>query len=153
MTTDEGGVTATRRCRLGCNSSAPARARAFVADAGQEWGLPEIMIESAQLATSELVSNSVEHALSGAEIVLERQPDNRLHISVRDNSQAFPVMHPVEAARPRGRGMALVEALAEVWGITPHPDGKTIWLQLAPSTDDSVLEGPHVSEVAERTTD
>jgi anti-sigma regulatory factor (Ser/Thr protein kinase) len=152
MTTDERAVTATRRCRVGCSSSAPARARAFVGDAGQDWGLPEIMIESAQLATSELVSNSVEHALSGVEIVLERHPDNRLRISVRDNSRTFPVMHPVEAARPRGRGMALVEALAEVWGITPHPDGKTVWLELAPTADDSVLEGPQVSEVAERTT-
>jgi anti-sigma regulatory factor (Ser/Thr protein kinase) len=153
MTMDERAMTATRRCRVGCSSSAPARARAFVADAGQDWGLPEIMIESAQLATSELVSNSVEHALSGVEIVLERHANNRLRISVRDNSPTFPVMHPVEAARPRGRGMALVEALAEVWGVTPHPDGKTIWLELAPTTDDSVLEGSQMPEVAKRASD
>ncbi len=49
--------------------------------------------------------------------------------------------------------MALVEALAEVWGITPHPDGKTVWLELAPAADDSVLEGTQVPEVAKRATD
>jgi anti-sigma regulatory factor (Ser/Thr protein kinase) len=126
-----------------------------VAEAGQAWGLPDAVIESAQLATSELVSNSVEHGLSSVEITLELDGDCRLRIAVRDNSHAFPVLHPPGATGPRGRGMALVEALADVWGVTPHPDGKTIWLQL-PAPHDlpaSLLERPQMPQVSERLTE
>ena len=98
------------------------------------------------------MSNSVEHALSGVEITLSLSAGGRLRIAVRDNSHAFPVLQPQGVTGPRGRGMALVEALAEVWGVTPHADGKTVWLQLGPDTASSVLEGPHVGQVAKRFT-
>jgi anti-sigma regulatory factor (Ser/Thr protein kinase) len=120
-----------------------------VAETCRAWQLPVALIESAQLATSELVSNSVEHALSGVEITLALD-DDRLRISVRDNSRTFPVLHPSGVTGPRGRGMALVEALAEVWGVTPHPDGKTVWLQLPPG---SVLERAQMSQVSKRFTE
>jgi len=153
MSTDERRAAATRRCRVGCSSHAPARARAFVADAGLAWGLPALLIESAQLATSELVSNSVEHALSGVEITLGLD-GRRLRIAVRDNSRVPPTHRPLRAADARGRGMALVDALADEWGVTPHDDGKTVWLWLTVQADDgSVFEGSHVAEVSERVTE
>jgi len=155
MSRDERAATVTRRSRLGCTSSAPSRSRAFVADAGQSWGLSEEAIEAAQLATSELVSNSVEHALSAVEITLELE-DEYLRIAVRDYSTALPVRRSPGAGGARGRGIALVVALAQDWGVELHEDGKTVWL-LLPATPEgvgpSVLERPQVVEVSEHFTE
>lgn len=150
MAADEPSATPRRSARVACSSAAPARSRAFVAETCRAWQLSDTLIESAQLATSELVSNSVEHALSGVDISLELAVDGRLRIAVRDNSRTFPVLYPPGITGARGRGMALVEALAEVWGVTPHPDGKTVWLQLPPG---SVLERSQMTQIAKRVTE
>ena len=133
MTRDERSAT----LRAGCASSAPADARAFVARTGQTWELPEPVIEAAQLATSELVSNSVEHALSGVQVTLALAGD-QLRIAVRDHSKAPPVRRVPNTSGARGRGIALVEAVAEEWGVLPHPDGKTVWLVL-PATGNGLM--------------
>jgi anti-sigma regulatory factor (Ser/Thr protein kinase) len=130
MTRDERTAT----LRAGCASSAPGAARAFVARTGRAWDLAEPVIEAAQLATSELVSNSVEHALSGVQVTLVLA-DDQLRIAVRDHSTARPVRRTPSTAGARGRGIALVDAVAQEWGVLPHPDGKTVWLVLPISTD------------------
>jgi anti-sigma regulatory factor (Ser/Thr protein kinase) len=130
-----------------------------VADAGRSWGLSEEVIEIAQLATSELVSNSVEHALSAVEITMELEREC-LRIAVRDYSKALPVHRSPEQAGARGRGVALVNALAQEWGVESHEDGKTVWLTLATGTrttpngkGPSVLEGAEVVEVPKKVTE
>jgi len=133
MTRDERSAT----LRAGCASSAPADARAFVARTGQSWELPEPVIEAAQLATSELVSNSVEHALSGVQVTLALA-DDQLRIAVRDHSKSPPVRRIPNTSGARGRGIALVEAVAQEWGVLPHPDGKTVWLVL-PATGNGLV--------------
>jgi anti-sigma regulatory factor (Ser/Thr protein kinase) len=127
-----------------------------VADAGQSWGLSEEVIEIAQLATSELVSNSVEHALSAVEITMELEQAS-LRIAVRDYSIAMPVHRSPDQAGARGRGVALVNALAREWGVESHEDGKTVWLVLATGSrgtpngrGPSVLEGSQVVEVPKK---
>ncbi len=134
MTRDERSAT----LRAGCASSAPADARAFVARTGQSWDLPEPVIEAAQLATSELVSNSVEHALSGVQVTLALA-DDQLRIAVRDHSKSPPVRRIPNTSGARGRGIALVEAVADEWGVLPHPDGKTVWLVLPATGNGFVL--------------
>jgi serine/threonine-protein kinase RsbW len=39
------------------------------------------------------------------------------------------VRHP-EPSDLSGRGMALVQALADDWGVEVGPDGKTVWFSL-----------------------
>jgi anti-sigma regulatory factor (Ser/Thr protein kinase) len=117
-----------RRSRhLDCTPDAPAQCRAFVTETCANLGVPEDQAESIRLAASELVSNSVEHARTSAEVTLNLD-DRGLRISVRDYSATPPVLRPFDVTSSRGRGMPLVVGLADRWGVIPHGDGKTVWL-------------------------
>jgi hypothetical protein len=37
------------------------------------------------------------------------------------------VVQAVDARSDRGRGVAMVEQLADRWGVLRHADGKTVW--------------------------
>ncbi|WP_425470062.1 ATP-binding protein [Streptomyces tateyamensis] len=74
---------------------------------------------------SELITNAHLHAGSTANLVLVW--DNRcLHVSVHDSSSAMPEPRTPDATTPNGRGLGLVEALADTWQTRPQSDGKTI---------------------------
>lgn len=84
------------------------------------------LVDDALLLTSELVTNSVQH--SGPPLVVAVDCDGeRLQVRVRDGSHDVP--SPREAAQgdENGRGLALVAALSDEWGIDPEPDGKYVW--------------------------
>jgi anti-sigma regulatory factor (Ser/Thr protein kinase) len=106
--------------------TAPATARAFVADVCAAWGLSGELTEPVVLAANELVSNAVEHARSGARVSLRLDRDT-LTLSVRDPSTRRPVVRSVDARSRRGRGVAMVERLADRWGVRRHAHGKTVW--------------------------
>ena len=89
-----------------------------------------------RLLITEIVGNSVRHAgLSSADsIVLEIQtrPD-RIRAQVTDRGPGFT--RPVFDDPPRGtggRGLYLVDALADRWGAEPTPehDGWLVWFEL-----------------------
>ncbi|MEU6404352.1 ATP-binding protein [Streptomyces sp. NPDC046985] len=82
-------------------------------------------VDSVLLTVSELVTNAHKHAHSSAQMVLAW--DNRcLHLAVHDASSEMP--HPREPSPDSlgGRGMLLVDALADWWETRPCPHGKTI---------------------------
>ncbi|MET8947174.1 ATP-binding protein [Streptomyces sp. NPDC004542] len=82
-------------------------------------------VDDVLLTISELVTNAHVHAHSAAHLVLAW--DSRcLHVSVHDTSPRLPTPRPPDAERTGGRGMLLVEALAETWQARPCPDGKTV---------------------------
>lgn len=126
----QGSDRTVRSLRLDLDEAAPAAARRFVAAAAADWGLDAEQLEIAQLVISELVSNVVEHAATPGELILERL-DGKLSIAVRDESATLPVARPLDTNSFRGRGLALVERLSHSWGVTPHPDGKTVWALLS----------------------
>ncbi|WP_217132608.1 ATP-binding protein [Streptomyces sp. AC558_RSS880] len=77
------------------------------------------------LAVSELVTNAHVHARSSAQLVMSW--DSRcLHISVHDRSATLPAPREPSAERVGGRGMLLVDALADTWEARPCPHGKTV---------------------------
>ena len=77
------------------------------------------------LAVSELLTNAYLHARSDAELVLTW--DGRcLHLSVHDHSRLPPRLREVGAEALGGRGLALVDALADHWHTRPEGDGKSI---------------------------
>jgi anti-sigma regulatory factor (Ser/Thr protein kinase) len=77
------------------------------------------------LTVSELVTNAHVHARSSAQLVLTW--DTRcLHVAVHDSSRELPVAQPPSGERPGGRGMFLVDALADTLQTRPCPDGKTV---------------------------
>lgn len=110
--------------------SAPGAARMFVRQTCALWSLPGLLTEFAELVSSELVTNAVEHAYSGSRLTLTCT-GSMLRVSVRDyRPTPGPRPRPTEIDTPGGRGLHLITAVARSWGTTQHPDGKTIWVNL-----------------------
>jgi anti-sigma regulatory factor (Ser/Thr protein kinase) len=105
----------------------PALARAAVAEACLRWGLSTETVETALLATSELVTNAVMHAGTPLLLAVEYDPPD-LTIAVGDGDDSFPEKRPPSEDREDGRGVAIVERLGATWGIQRTTLGKTVWV-------------------------
>ncbi|WP_344854810.1 ATP-binding protein [Amycolatopsis ultiminotia] len=51
-------------------------------------------------------------------------------IEVDDPQRARPVVRQPDVTSLRGRGMQLVDRLADIWGVHENPEGKTVWARL-----------------------
>ncbi|MFD4370866.1 ATP-binding protein [Streptomyces sp. NPDC058486] len=106
------------------------------------WRAPQDITERAEQVVAELAANAVLHGrVPGRDfrlgLVLETAT-GALRIEVTDaRGDRLPtVTRPDEAAG--GRGLPLVAALADSWGVIPAPPGgKTVWAVLAPPTPSS----------------
>jgi anti-sigma regulatory factor (Ser/Thr protein kinase) len=105
-------------------------ARRFVAGAVVDV-TPEVSDAVALIAT-ELASNSVQHAASGFAIRVEQLPD-RIRIEVEDDGAGQPVLGSPDPEATSGRGLQIVSALADGWGVIPREraEGKTVWATIA----------------------
>jgi anti-sigma regulatory factor (Ser/Thr protein kinase) len=119
---------AAARFRVG--SDAPLAARHFVT------GLLErrpyrnrAPIGDAQLVVSELATNSVLHARTPFSVSVRRD-GSAIRISVRDRSLTLPIMRDGGPTALSGRGLRLVAAVAQNWGVETASDGKTVWAEL-----------------------
>jgi anti-sigma regulatory factor (Ser/Thr protein kinase) len=91
------------------------------------WGLVPIM-EDAKLLVSELVTNALRYG-AGEEIEFRLVITVKgLLIAVNDGSDRRPALSVAGADSESGRGLLLVAAFAEDWGVSP--DGKTTWCTL-----------------------
>jgi anti-sigma regulatory factor (Ser/Thr protein kinase) len=107
-------------------------ARHVVLDLMRAWGAPQDRDDAALLVT-EVVTNVVDHVGGEASFTLELEvSDGWLLVAVVDGSSVLPVVRELDRERPRGRGLQLVEAIAERWGTEEHHGGKRIWFQLPP---------------------
>jgi anti-sigma regulatory factor (Ser/Thr protein kinase) len=84
----------------------------------------------AKLVVSELAANAVIHA--GTPFTVSVRCDGpAVRISVRDWSPARPALRNSGPNSLSGRGLHLVAALANDWGVDSDPDGKTVWADLS----------------------
>ncbi|MDN3297532.1 ATP-binding protein [Streptomyces ficellus] len=88
------------------------------------------------LTVSELITNAHVHARSSAQVVLTW--DNRcLHVSVHDSGgSGMPTPRAPDTVSTGGRGLALVDALADHWHTHAQQHGKTITACFTPSGGD-----------------
>ena len=121
----------SHRLQLASDTTAPQRARDFLAAACLGWsarGFTEI----GGLVVSELVSNAVRHVGGFVEVSL-RLAEDRLTIEVRDEGDGVPAVVPFARRTVGGNGLDIVSRLAETWGVTVNPrGGKSVWCVLAP---------------------
>lgn len=108
--------------------AAARAARAFVADQGGR--LEPDTAYAAALCASELVTNGVLHARTPIVLGVTLGAE-RLLVTVADGSSGHPNPPPPDDERPSGRGLVLVDALADQWGVDDHADGKTVWFTVA----------------------
>ncbi|KAF3465624.1 ATP-binding protein [Streptomyces sp. Tu 3180] len=96
------------------------------------WGLHEL-VDTAQLCVSELVSNVVTHVGIGTPASLAVSMNGTyLRIEIHDpDTRALPTLVAAEVDAEGGRGMALVDALTDRWGVQLHEARKVTWCELA----------------------
>jgi anti-sigma regulatory factor (Ser/Thr protein kinase) len=118
----------------------PARARAWIGLELTQLNRPEL-IESAQLALSELVTNAILHAQTPIQVSVLAHGD-RVRIEVQDGSPRRPATRTAtrDALDPPtvGRGIHIVDALATEWGVRrDRHRGKVVWFSPIASQDRS----------------
>ncbi|MBJ6645853.1 ATP-binding protein [Streptomyces sp. BSE7-9] len=96
------------------------------------WGQDDL-VDAAQLCVSELVSNIVTHVGAGTPASLALSTGGgRLRVEVHDpDTRALPTLVDAELDAEGGRGMALVAALADRWGVQVYDDHKVTWCEFA----------------------
>lgn len=107
----------------------PRQARAFqgkvLSDCGQQRH-----VSTANVLVSELVTNAVVHAKSTVHMKVALL-DQGLRVEVGDESSTPPRLVPPRPDDIAGRGLILVDSLADQWAYELAPDGgKTVWFQL-----------------------
>ena len=110
-----------------------AGARAFARRALESWREPDLA-DTVALLLSELVTNAVVHAASAPNVAIHLLPD-RVHVEVSDRDSTPVTTRAATPDAESGRGLALVEALAERWGQVELPDGKVVWFDLLRPAD------------------
>lgn len=125
------GVSADDPCRhveLDPTPSAARAARVFLSEHATE--LPPEANEVALLCTSELVTNGVLHARTPLVVGVTLGSD-RLLVTVADSAPGQPAPKPRDDERTSGRGIVLVDALADEWGVHEDEGGKTVWFTVS----------------------
>jgi anti-sigma regulatory factor (Ser/Thr protein kinase) len=101
--------------------------------------------DDAVLMISELVTNAVRHAHSRLR-VMASIADQTLRVEVSDDDPTLPMVpSDPEHHDTSGRGLLIVDGLADHWGITPNTGGKVVWFELhlrLPTTDAGGPLGP-----------
>jgi len=123
---------------------AARRARELVTEACARWELPEL-IGPACIVVTELVNNVVAHARTEMTVLLGLHGD-RVTVAVRDRSPNLPRFTggPVPVTSYGGRGLLLIDSVANRWGSLAVPGGKVVWASLdgdAEQTDDVQTTG------------
>lgn len=89
----------------------------------------EPLADAVELLTSEIVTNALLHA--GTEMVLRLEPaDGGVQVQVTDGSPVPPSRRRYSSTATTGRGVAVLDDLADEWGWTPEPTGKTVWFRV-----------------------
>ncbi|MCH5671920.1 PAS domain S-box protein [Streptomyces gilvus] len=108
-------------------SSVP-EARAFLHQALEAWDCATAT-DDAVLLLSETLTNAVQHAVGPIGLHL-RRTDTDLTVEVSDHSPHLPQPRLAADDEESGRGLLLVRALADDWGVRPTDEGKTTWFTL-----------------------
>jgi anti-sigma regulatory factor (Ser/Thr protein kinase) len=122
-------VAELARHRLPATHEAPRDARALLA-AQLRGAVTLEQRHVAELLVSELVTNALRHTESDV-ILVDVWTQGGIRVSVIDQSPRTPQRQSPGPERPEGRGLMIVDELAENWGIDALPgDGKSIWFEL-----------------------
>ena len=104
------------------------RARRWVTGRISDLGL-EPLCDAVELLTAEVVTNALLHA--GTEVRLRvRREGSGVEVEVRDGSTVPPHRQHFSRTATTGRGVGLLDDLADEWGWRPETDGKTVWFRV-----------------------
>jgi anti-sigma regulatory factor (Ser/Thr protein kinase) len=129
---------------LGAGTRAVAAGRRVTVDVLRRWELSSLCPD-AELLVSELVTNAVVHGRGPVELTVA-VADGVLEVGVTDRSPLLPASRSgapllAPSAAEGGRGLQMVDQVADEWGVATLADGKQVWFRL--SVDEA---WPHLAD-------
>jgi anti-sigma regulatory factor (Ser/Thr protein kinase) len=118
-----------------CEPKSASRARRLVRAALNTWDLGPL-IDDGTLIISELVGNAARHSGCRLLRVSVRLPDrDRVRLAVTDKCSQPPTAQEPCCENESGRGLMLVDAMADRWGTEYRTWGKIVWAELRAKGD------------------
>jgi anti-sigma regulatory factor (Ser/Thr protein kinase) len=115
------------RASFPSQASAVAAARAFVIGV-----VPHLALATrsrVELMVSELTTNAVKHARTAFNVTVVTSGD-QVRVEVNDEGERAPILRDPAPTDAGGRGLVIVHALADEWGVDIHDGDKTVWFSL-----------------------
>ncbi|MEX3104113.1 SpoIIE family protein phosphatase [Streptomyces sp. ST1015] len=109
------------------------QARHMIRAAVHAWGA-RTRADDVELTADELITNALMHTEGAAVVTLRvvlADPSRRLRVEVEDTSSALPRRREAGEAGVTGRGLLLVDLLADGWGVEARGGGKCVWCEFA----------------------
>jgi anti-sigma regulatory factor (Ser/Thr protein kinase) len=130
------GLSETRILSFDPVSTSSLEVRSLVADFAQQHGLDHVL-DAAALCATELATNAILHTRHPF-VVTVRCAGHGVRVDVLDSRpDEMPMMTPTGGTAldlttfgNSGRGLQIVAALAERWGVFATDDAKTVWAEV-----------------------
>jgi len=117
------------RTVLPCDASSVGAARRLVRHELARYGDSDLVAD-ASLLVSELVTNAIVHGRTDVKLHAKlRRGVFRAEVS--DGNPAVPAPRRPNELAGTGRGLQLIDEIANRWGVKTSRSGKTIWFELA----------------------
>jgi serine phosphatase RsbU (regulator of sigma subunit)/anti-sigma regulatory factor (Ser/Thr protein kinase) len=124
-----------RRTLLTVAQAEPERiavARQQLRELLHDWSSAD-QVDSAVLLLSEMLANVLVHTDTDALVLAEvsgEKGERRMRVEVTDAGEDLPHKRRPGELASHGRGLVLIELLADAWGVEPRGVGKSIWFEL-----------------------
>lgn len=109
-------------------AASAGRARELVMAHCTAWGLQSLCDDMA-LVVTELVANAVRHAGTDIELSLTHIASG-VRVEVKDGSRRPLRQRTALSSDEGGRGLLLVDALSNRYGVVGEEDGKRVWVEM-----------------------
>lgn len=127
--------TGDERWTVPSRLSAVPTARQWAARFLVDRGVADDLVSTVELLVSELVTNAVRHAETGAVSVAIRLEPGRIVVEVQDDDPLPPSLVAAGPGDVGGRGIDMLNRVGAEWGVTDRgPSGKVVWFALGMST-------------------
>ena len=130
----------TRRTTLGATPATARAARHHVRRVLGEHGVNEKVTGVVELLTSEVVTNALLHARGAHSLCVLVWP-TLIRVEVEDPSSLLPAPRQAGVDAVSGRGLAIVAALSQAWGVEPGVRGKRVWFEVVREDSRRVRSG------------
>lgn len=118
------------RTELGADAGQVARARHLLSASLDDWRIGADARETTLLLVSELVTNAIVHGTPPLRLVAF-PVQSGVRVEVHDSNPAsMPALRGAQSEHPGGRGLRIVEALADRWGSEELAEGKSVWFEV-----------------------
>jgi anti-sigma regulatory factor (Ser/Thr protein kinase) len=107
--------------------SSATKARHFACDQVAHFSAE--LSDTVAILVTELVTNAILHARTDLRVGIEIRPPV-VRLSVTDQSTRLPVLRHYAPDDVTGRGLALIDALADSWGVDLTEEGKSVWCEI-----------------------